>query len=56
MLLEDYTFDNEGIKADSLDVVYHKNTNQIELAFFEDGHYVDGVYIDISLILGKEGE
>ena len=45
MLLKKTDFDGNGISAEEMEVYLHTNSNLIEIAFFKDNHYVDGIHI-----------
>lgn len=45
MILAQTDFDGKGISAEEMEVYLHTNSNLIEIAFFKDNHYVDGIYV-----------
>lgn len=47
MLLKKTDFDGDGISAEEMEVYFHSQSNQIEIAFFKDNHYVDGIWLSV---------
>ena len=45
MVLKKTDFDGNGISAEEMEVYFHPHSNQIEIAFFKDNHYVDGIWL-----------
>lgn len=57
MLLKKIDFDGNGISAEEMEVYFHPHSNQIEIAFFKDNHYVDGIWLpapDISAPVAEQ--